>query len=243
MRIRNAAVIAAVPLAVAACSKVPSTSSAGGGTSPSSPSSSADPLASLTADQIAAKAFADLKAASSVHVAGTFIESGSTMSISLTLAKSRCAGTLSEHGQGSFRIIMIGKSIWIKPDSKFWTSAGGASGAALSLVEGKWIKPSSKTSGLGAFGDLCSPTLLAGQMSDSFGMVKGKTTTIHGRTALELTQGGDTTVGYVSESASPEILRLAQAGQEQLDFSNYNAPVTMTRPPASETLDGSELGF
>ena len=73
-------------------------------------------------------------------------------------------------------------------------------------------------------------------------LVKGTTTTIAGLSALQLQDTSASYSAYVTISASPEFLRLNGGSEGQLDFSGYNAPVTLHPPPASETIDGSTIG-
>jgi hypothetical protein len=209
----------------------------------SSAAPSANPLAGLTADQIAAKAVANLRAASSVHYAGSITESGETDAVDLTAGVTNCTGTLGTAGKGSFALLKIGQTLWIKPDSQFWTSEG-ANSAVLALVEGKYIRTSPNDSDFNSVRMLCSPA----QIADSFGnkmnhLVKGTTITVDGQSALQLRDTSTSDVAYVTISASPEFLRLDHGSQGQLDFSDYNAPVTLTAPPASQTIDGSKLGL
>jgi hypothetical protein len=115
-------------------------------------------------------------------------------------------------GQGSFVLLKIGKTLWIKPNDAFWKHAAGDAGAALGdLVDGKYIKPSTKDSG---------------------------------QPALQLEDAADSANAYVTVSAQPEFLRLASGGSEgQLDFTQYNAPLHLSPPPASQVLDGAKYGF
>ena len=89
------------------------------------------------------------------------------------------------HGMGAFRLIMIGKQIWLKPNNAFWTHFGGSNAAALQLLGGKWMKPS-KTSQFGAFGQLCQPNQLAGMFGEvpALGMGKDVTVASHRRCRL-----------------------------------------------------------
>jgi hypothetical protein len=76
-------------------------------------------------------------------------------------------------------------------------------------VDGKYIKPSAKDSGLASIGALCDPAQFAKSFGgDMTGMVKGATTTIAGQPALQ-----------------------------------YNAPLHLSPPPASQVLDGAKYGF
>jgi hypothetical protein len=218
---------------------------AGCGSSASSPpaaTAAANPLAGLTGDQIAARAVADLKAASSVHIAGSITESGSSYGVDLTAGTTGCTGTLAVPGKGSFALLKIGQTLWIRPDTRFWRSAG-ASAAVLRLVGGKWIQTSARDANFSSVTMLCSPAQLAGALGSKLtGVVKGPTTVIAGQSAQQLRDTSTSHSAYVTVSATPEFLRLSGGSSGQLDFSDYNAPVTLTPPPASQTIDGSKIG-
>jgi hypothetical protein len=208
-------------------------------------SPSANPLAGLTATQIGAKTIADLKAASSVHYAGTITESGETDDVDITAGTTNCVGTLGIVGKGSFVLLEIGQTLWIKPDNQFWTSEG-ASPAVLQVVEGKYIQTSPNDSDFSSVKMLCSPAQLAASLGSKINdLVKGTTTTVDGQSALQLRDTSDSGVAYVTISASPQFLRIScgSGGQGQLDFSAYDAPVTVSSPPASQTIDGSTIGL
>jgi hypothetical protein len=206
-------------------------------------SGSAGPLAGLTGDQIANKAIAGLKAASSVHFAGTIAESGATYIVNMNAGTTKCTGTLGIQGKGSFALLKTGQTIWIKPDNLFWTS-NGATSAVLAVVGGKWIQSTTSDSNLTSVSQLCSPA----QIADSFGsklneVVKGATTTVDGQSALLLKDTKDSSSAYVTVSAAPEFVRLNGGSSGHLDFSDYNAPVNVSAPPPSQTLQGSKIGF
>ena len=76
------------------------------------------------------------------------------------------------------------------------------------------------------------------------GMIKGKTTMISGQPALQIKDTGDPYSAYVTISARPEFLRFdGGSSGNRLNFAGYNAPLRLTPPPASETLDGAKYGF
>jgi len=207
---------------------------------------SGNPLAGLTADQIAARTTADLKTVSSVHVTGLVKDSGQAISFNLTMGPKGCTGTMGIKGEGSFSMLKIGKTVWIKPDNQFWKSAAGSSltPAVMQILAGKYIKPGTKDSSLGSLGAFCDLS----QFADSFGgpttgLVKDGTTTMAGQPALRIKDTSDPGVAYVTLSARPEFLRLDAGHSGQLDFSGYNAPMALTPPPAGEILDGAKYGF
>lgn len=205
------------------------------------------PLDSLSADQIASRATADLKVVKSVHVAGTATSSGQVVNLNLTLGTRGCTGTMGIKGEGSFILLKVGKTLWIKPDDAFWKHAvgGDATSTVMSLLSGKYIKPSAKGSSLASIGSLCNPTLFATSFGGNMtGMVKGAATTIAGQPALQIKDTADPASAYVTVSAHPEFLRLAGGGGNgQLDFSKYNAPLHLAPPPSSEVLNGAKYGF
>lgn len=240
---------AAILGSVAACSASGTSTASGTSSTPGSTASAGaqgGALDGLSADQIASRATANLKVVSSVHVAGTVKDSSQNIALNLTLGTQGCTGTMGIKGEGSFVLLKIGKTLWIKPDDAFWKNAAGADGSAIiSLVSGKYIKPSDKGSSLASIGAICDPAQFAKSFgSNMTGMAKGTTTTIAGQSALQIKDTGDPASAYVTVSAKPEFLRLdGGAGKGQLDFSQYNAPMNLSPPPAADVLDGAKYGF
>jgi len=85
-----------------------------------------------------------------------------------------------------------------------------------------------------------------GETAGSFGselkdLVTVKITTISGQPALQLADKRHSTSAYVTMSARPEFLRLDVSGQEHVEFTGYNQPVTFTPPPADDTVTDAQL--
>ena len=137
-------------------------------------------------------------------------------------------------------LLGTGDTVWMKPDEQFYKAAG-VSAAELSRLTGKYLRISSGKSGIGA---LCDLGQLAAQISGGAGhMILGQTTTVLGQPALQLndvTQPGD---ADVTTSARPEFLRVGSGAGEYLDFTGYDAPFTVTPPPAAQTVDGASYNF
>ena len=204
----------------------------------------ANPLARLTADQIAKKAVADLKAATSFHYHGSAKDSGQTISISVTVTHQGCAGSLGYGSHGGFAILAIGKTVWIQPNDKFWEFVG-LPASELSVVHGKWLQVTGTSSATlsTAFVSLCNTKTLASALAPQLtGLVKGKTIKISGHRALQLRNSSGQESIYVSISSKPEILRISFDGT--VNFSAYGAHVTLTPPPASDviSLPSTSLG-
>src|ERR1017187_5583679 len=186
-----------------------------------------NPLATLSADQIAAKAVADLRTAASVQVVGSLTDSSQRIRLNMRLVAGKgCVSRMSFPGKGSFRLVMIGKAVWIKPNDLFWKSFGGANATALQLLSGKYLKTSTG-SGFGALSKLCRTRLLARSFPRVSGVAKGKYIVISGQPALQLTTGSKgTDFMYVSVSARPQILRITATGSDSGDipFNRYGTP-------------------
>jgi hypothetical protein len=213
-----------------------------GTTGSSAPSS---PLSGLSADQIAAKAIANLKTATTVRVTGDVSGSGQTYDLDVTLVRGQgCAGTMALKGTGTVKLVAIGKEVWIKPDRQFWEKAGGSNAAAvLQVLSGKYMKVKA-TSQLGSLSGFCGPSQLAGSFGHTpAGLTKGKTATISGQAPLQIKDTGDSASLFVSETAKPQIVEIAGGSQGTLTFSDYNSPVKLTAPSRRETLNGAKYGF
>jgi hypothetical protein len=220
-----------------------------------SSSSSTSALAGMSPDQIVQKSVADLKAASSVRITGKVVNSGQTIALNLTdVAAKGCQGTIglaapatssTKAVSGTANIVEADGIVYMKLSNSFFTSAG-LPASEFSQVSGKYIKLASG-SNLASFAQLCNPSTLSTAFAkEDTGFVKAGTATVNGQPTLAFKQPKNPSNGtvYVSESATPQILRIAgPAGQGSIDFSDYNASVTITAPPPSQVIDGSKFGL
>jgi hypothetical protein len=200
--------------------------------------SSADPLGGMTAQQIYAQALDNLKAASSVHVTASIASPTGALTMNLTDAPGGCTGTLSTQGAVSVGLLGIGSKLWVKPDRQYLKSSG-ATAAVTNLLTGKYVSTTSESANLAT---LCGLSNITSQLGTGSTFTKGTATTISGQRVLQIKATGQSGSEYVTNSASPEIVRL-DTGSGILDFSDYNAPLTLTPPPANETVDGAKYGF
>jgi len=162
-----------------------------------------------------------------------------------SIGLSASATSTSKAVSGTADIIEADSIVYMKLSESFFTSAG-LPASEFSDVSGKYIKLASN-SDLASFAQLCDPsTLSAAFAKQDTGFVKAGTATINGQQALAFKQPKNASNGtvYVSDSATPQILRIAgPAGQGSIDFSDYNASATITAPPASQVIDGSKFGL
>jgi hypothetical protein len=202
------------------------------------------PLGGMDANQITMKAFADLKAAKSVHVTGPTNENGLRYNLNVTLGATDCQGTFASGAKGTFSVLKVNGSTYFSADPTFWKLAASGPSVPVETFNGKYLKvgPNSRT--LAALGVLCHPSQLASPFSGQVsGMVERGYTTINGQKALHITDSGDSDGIYVSVSSTPEVLRLDAGSNANLTFTNYNAPLNLAPPSANIILDGKKYGF
>jgi hypothetical protein len=243
-RVAAVAVAGASCLAVAACGGLRASSLS---IVPSA-SSTPDPLAHLTASKVATEAMANLKAASSVTMAGTVTYSGKNFALNLGLKTGHgCAGTFREGRVGSVKFIMIGTTIYFHADDQFWKSQGGSHASAIiALINGRYIKTSTRARGMSSMVGLCDlPKRMApGKVTGTF--TKGKLTTLGSTRVLPIANPKEGVL-YVTDTSKPEIAEVVAAkktGNGSGKFTvSVGAPVTLTAPPASQVIDGSAFGM
>ena len=238
----------AVTVTVTACGTSGSSGTSGtsGGSGASASTTVADPLASLSGEQIVAKAVADLKAAPSFTMAGTVTDSSGTYNVNLSYKKgSGCKGTVAQPGKGSFAMVVIGTTAWVKPDDAFWkANAGSQASAAIALLSGRYLKGSTSNGNVASLTKLCDVASLATSLTQATDVAKGPVTILSGQRVLPLTEKAKGGTLYVTDTNPPRILKLTNAKAADSGTLTFSyTPVTLTPPPASQTVDGSRLGF
>jgi hypothetical protein len=186
------------------------------------------------------------EAASSVRMVGSGTDAGKGVMFDLTLVRGQgCEGTLSMSKTQAFRLIYLGKTVWMKPSDAFYASLG-TNKAALALLAGKYIRVKSTDSLVGNISDLCTLSGLLGTVGPTSGRnYVAVTTTYHGQPVIKVSQLGHTGYAYISDAAKPVLLLVTEPGASggSIAFSNYGVPVTITAPPAAQTIDGSQFGL
>jgi hypothetical protein len=206
-----------------------------------------DPLAGMSAKQVLTKAISDLKSASTFRVSGRVSQDGG---LTLQLAYKHgtgCEGTLGLGSRGSVYLLVIGDVAWMKPDDTFWkTSAGSSAPKVIALVGGRYLKGSASSSQLSGLTQICDANSLASSLASPKDIAKGPVTTVNGQQALELKDKSKSATMYVTDTSSPQILQVisTQPGNSgTVSFTGYGNPVTLTPPPASETINAAPFGF
>ena len=189
----------------------------------------------------------NLKAASSFTVSGTVADSGGTITIHLGFRPGKgCKGTVSAAGKGSLTMVVIGKTAWVKPDDAYWKAAGGKQAAqAIATFGGKYLTGPTSDSTIAGLAGFCNLNSVTSQLTQPTNVVKGHVTTVNGKQALPL---GDTANGgtlYVTNTRGPVPIELVNktAGKKGTLTFNVGAPVSLSAPPVSETVEAAKYGL
>jgi hypothetical protein len=206
-------------------------------------------LTGTAATALVTRAVANTKAAPSVVVKGTGVSTGTagqTVSFDLTLVqKAGCQGTIAQSKTETFQLVETGGSVWLKPSAAYYESLK-ISKAALALVADKWIKVKSTDSQIGDLPKICTFSGLFGSLKTPTGASYVATpTTYQGQSTYQVTQAGQQGYAYVTNSATPMLVKLAEPGASGgvITFTEYSTPLTITAPSAAESIDGSALGI
>ena len=186
-----------------------------------------NPLAGLSANQIAARALHDLTSATSVHFAVSGKSGGTTVSGSITLTRKACDGVTSVSGFGSFHFIQIGKTGWMLLTKQFLKQFG-YSPAQIARYAGKWVKNDAMANSDAS--QVCGFK----QFSQGFpakGWTMVRITTLSGHRVVEIASKKPKVTAYILDSARPEFVKFTADGATA-KFSGYNARVKISPPPA-----------
>ena len=210
------------------------------------PSSTVDPLAGVSASKVIAEATADAAAAPSVRLTGTMDQQGQHMTVDVAIKRGQgCAGSFGMGSQGTLKLIMIGKTLYLDPDKQFWTANGGAgASAAAALLNGRYLKVPASDKNMAGMADLCDVTKLIETGDHTF--TKGAVTTLDGRRVLAI-KVSDGSTDYVTDTSKPQFVEsFAPKGTKDGSgkaIMSVGAPVTLAAPPASQVIDGTQLGM
>jgi hypothetical protein len=209
--------------------------------------SGGDPLASMTANQVVTKAVADLKSAPSFDISGTTVD-GQGVPESMRLEYKHgtgCEGTVSWGSKGSLYLVVIGGSVWEKPDDAYWKAYEGKSAAqVIALIGGRYVKGSASDSYFAPLAQVCDTDTFASSIKLPKDLVKESVTTVDGQRVVPLTAKTEKGTMDVTDTSSPRILRVTgtNAGISTGLVFTYS-PVSLAVPPARRTIDSTALGF
>ena len=222
MRLRCSTVLLAAALLLAGC----------GSSAPKD-----NGVAAKTADQILAAAQAAAAAATSVHVAGSGSQGGTSLALNLSIVAGKGGkGHLNVNGL-SFDIIRVGPTAYFKGDSRFWANFGG--GVVGDLLKGRWLSEPSGTGDLASFSSLTDVTKLVNAILGSHGTLsKGAQTTVNGKPVIALLDSSRKGILYVSTTGQPYPVKLVgTGGKGTITFDEWNESFAIAAPANSIDID------
>lgn len=186
-----------------------------------------------------AKAFTH---ATSVHLHGTLPMDGKKGEFDLHIGAHEAQGTMTGPAKGSLvpmGIIAVGGKVYIK-SPELWKAMGGATMAQL--IGDRWaIMPDSESASFKEFTTMGG--LTASLLKPTGTVTRGKQSVIDGQPVIALKDSEGSTM-YVATTGEPLPVRMvpppakAKPG-EYLDFTEWNAPLSIT-PPA-DAIDLAKL--
>ncbi|MFI1763956.1 hypothetical protein ACH41H_18160 [Streptomyces sp. NPDC020800] len=213
------------------------------GCSSEDPDAGTNGVGKLPADQIQAKTRDAARTAPAVHLSGTVVTSGRTYTLDMQLKAEGGTGSVTSDG-ATFRLLRIGRQLYLKADAGFWNHADGSDGAAGKL-DGKYVKVPQGDPAYKKFSGFTDKDVLLDGLL-----------TLHGKLAADghHDQSGTRTIRITGDTGSggtldvslegkPYPLRLVRGGSAgTLGFSEWGKDFTVTQPAKSDTVDyGKQL--
>ena len=212
--------------------------SSGGG---AAASKAASQVQGLPADQVLAKAKQALASARSVHFAAKGASGSSDGDISFDMhltAGPNATGTIGAAGQ-EVKLVRIGKDAYFSGNEKVLAGLSGGKATA-----GKWVKLPASNSDLSGLLDITDLSNGMGSVLKAKGKLSlGTPKVVDGKQTVALVDsdpsGGGTL--YVSAEGTPYPLLIepsaASKDKATATFTEYDAPVTVTPPPAADVVE------
>jgi hypothetical protein len=192
----------------------------------------------------------DMKDVKSLHMAGSLDTGDAKVGIDVsTTTDGACRGTISQNG-GHAEVLSTGDQTWMKPDHAFWElSAPGQASEIEQTVGDKWVVVPSSAD----FDSFCDLSTFLDSFDDQNNKSDGPTEnegveSVGGEDAVKLTgkSDGQPVAAWVAVDSPHRILKfeLGAGGDTSgtLTFTEFDEPVDVKAPAASDTFDLSTLG-
>ncbi|MFF1693962.1 hypothetical protein ACFVXC_10110 [Streptomyces sp. NPDC058257] len=215
------------------------------------PDAGTNGIGKLSAAKIQSKSRAAADAAPAVRLAGTLVSKGHTYKLDMRLKEEGGTGSVTSKGE-TFQLLRVGKELFLKADSAFWThedAKGGAEkpgktdDAAAAKLDGKFVKvPAGDAAYKQLSGFTDKDLLLDGMLTLHGKLATGDRGTTDGNPTIEI--NGDEGAGGtldVSLEGKPYPLRLERAGDTgTLRLSDWGQDFTLAEPDKDEMVDYGE---
>ncbi|MEV6840899.1 hypothetical protein AB0N17_41585 [Streptomyces sp. NPDC051133] len=209
------------------------------------PDAGTNGVGKLPAAKIQAKTRAAADAAPAVRLSGTVVTSGRTYQLDMRLKAAGGTGSVTSQG-ATFKLLRVGRQLYLKADSDFWQQAEGKGGdGAAGKLDGKYVKVPQGDPAYKKFSGFTDKDVLLDGLL-----------TLHGALATDghHDQSGTPTIRITGDKGSggtldvslqgtPYPLRLVRAGDAgTLRFTDWGKDFAVTEPAKSQTLDyGQQL--
>ncbi len=223
-----------VPIALAAALVAGCKTKSGGGGTATPPPATDNGVASLSAEEILARATTALANAKSFKAKGDITSDGTKVSIDMQFSGKDFKGNMSGEGL-QFEIIKVGTDVYLKAPDEVWkTFLPPGQEAALALLKGKYVKVDATNP---QFGSLASSLDTAEILKPEGTVTKGEAKVVNGVPTIALSDGTAGTF-YIATQGEPYPIRFeGKAGEGGIDFSEFNTSATVAAPPAAEIFD------
>jgi hypothetical protein len=205
------------------------------------PDAGTNGVGKLPPDSIQAKTRAAASAASAVRLSGTVVTSGRTYTLDMRLKDDGGTGSVTSKG-ATFKLLRVGRQLYLKADADFWNEAGGKDGGdgAAASLDGKYVKVPQGDPAYKKFsGFTDKDVLLDGLLTLHGSLATDGHHEDAGTRTIRIT--GDKGSGGsldVSLEGTPYPLRLVRAGGAgTLSFSDWGKDFAVTEPAKGETVD------
>ncbi|MCC5478858.1 hypothetical protein ACFV2N_21045 [Streptomyces sp. NPDC059680] len=212
------------------------------------PDAGTNGVGKLSADRIQAKTRAAAQGAPAVRLSGTVVTSGRTYRLDMRLKADGGTGSVTSKG-ATFKLLRVGKQLYLKADADFWNQAGGKGGdggdGAAAKLDGKYVKVPQDDPAYRKFSGFTDKDVL---LDGLFTLHGSLATDGHhddaGTRTIRIT--GDKGSGGsldVSLEGTPYPLRLVRGGGAgTLSFSDWGKDFAVAEPAKSDTVDyGQQL--
>jgi len=202
-----------------------------------SPAAEPNGVQELSAKQILARVQDAVAAATSVRVAGSIIQGGSSLDVNLQLgADGSASGSLAGNGQ-LVQILAIDGTVYASADEAFW--AGQVDAQAAAQLANKYVEVPADNNSLNSFSNYDA---FIGQLVSPEGTVtKGDQTTVDGVDVIELIDSKGEGVLSISLVGEPLPVKVGSPTAGELNLTDWSAAFTVTAPAPSDIVDPSTI--
>jgi hypothetical protein len=197
---------------------------------------------SKPAERVVADAKAAVASASSVHVSGNIVSSGTPITLDVSMATGKGAiGSMTSSGL-KFDVVRVGDTAYIKGSDDFYKQYAGA--AVAQLLHGKWLKAPITSGRFASLAPLTNINVLFGEVASNHGkLANDGAKTYKGQDTVEIRDTSDNSKLYVAATGNPYPVAIVGGKKGQsgaITFGDWNKSVSLSAPKGA--IDISSLG-